>query len=507
VLQDEALGVHLFVVTGGEHRDTALAFLRDVWHECGRTLGMTDAVEGVGVGVEPENGWESVHDGTASATRGLVAARKRPGPGLHQAALRHGHDALCLSVMLAPDAGEGLGWRELDALWSRIVPTLDAVERPDRGVLGITRLYLARLTAPDALLAPEPDRGLASIVRERVPAHPAAPDGWQNSGVIVPQGFAVWEASAAHDARAERRLAVVAAQDRDPELTAWTWTTRARDLPPLARYLLNAAKLRYQLRVWATAEAMGQLRRETDAAISRLLATTDASPPGPGRQAELLEASRALVDLQARERGLVDRATRCREMSRTVEIAASNLTTLGGDPAIGGLFADDRALADWFLQRLDDEVTYLEAALRRSERVGTLADQLVQRDMQRRQESVNLGLTGAIGAILMSLAAVQSLEYTVPLPGVVKPAVVSTLGVLALLAPLVVLRVVVPEWRWSLVLLRASAAALGGALAWVAVSAVGGSSVGASWTWACAGAGMIAGLAVAVAAGRDGRRE
>lgn len=502
VLQAEALGVHLFVVTDGTQRDDAVAFLRDVWGKCATVLGMTDPVEHVGVGTQPDGGWEPVLEGAVSGATGLLAARTRPGPGLRQAALRREHDALCLSVMLAPAAAEGLGWADLDAEWSAIMPVREATEQPNKGVLGMARLYLARLIEPEVQPSPEPDGPLTAVVRAQVPADPAAPDGWPYGGVVVSQCFAVWEASAASDARAERRWVVIAAHDRDPELTAWAWTTRARELPPLGKYLLNAAKLRYQLRVWAAAESIGRLRTDTDAAIATLLNMT-AAPHGPSRQSDLLKASHALVNLQARERGLVDRSTRSREMSRTVEIATANLTTLCGDPTLGGPFTDDRALAEWFVQRLDDEATYLEAALRRSEQVGALADQLVERSLRHRQETVNLGLTGAIGAILMSLAAVQSLQYTIPLPGPVKPAVVSALAALALLASLVVLRVMAPERRWSLVLVRVGVGSLSGTLAWIGISAVGGNDVGTGWTWLCAGAGMVTGLvAVLLATGR-----
>ncbi|MEU1710954.1 CATRA conflict system CASPASE/TPR repeat-associated protein [Streptomyces sp. NPDC005706] len=512
--------MHLFVVTTGDDRHDALAFVRNLWNTCGEMLGMTVPVEGTGTGLELGDGWDTCLPGAAGSadvrgTRGLLAARKRPGPGVWQAALRREHDVLCLSVMLAPDAADGLGWAELDAQWSGVVRASRNTQRHEAGVLGSARLYLARLAEPDPLPPPNgfsavpsaaPEGPLTAYVRTHAPTADDAWTGWPYAGVVVPLGFAVWETSASQDARDERRLLVVAAHDRDPELTAWVWTTRTRALPPLGKYLLHAAKLRYQLRVWASAEGIGRLRAATDRVVGDVLEKTDASHRGASRHSELLDASRALVDLQARERGLVDRSTRSREMSRTVEIAAANLEALSGDPDLDGLFADDRALSEWFIQRLDDDVTYLEAALRRCTQVGALADQLVQRSLQRRQETVNLGLTGAIGAILMSLAAVQSLQYTVPLPGSVKPAVVAALGALALVASLVVLRVVVPERRWSLAMLRLGAGALGGTVAWIAASALGGGTLGPGWTWLCAAAGTAVALAAAAAGSGRGDR-
>ncbi|WP_328941376.1 BN6_48550 family protein [Streptomyces sp. NBC_00250] len=511
--------MHLFVVTTGDDRHDALAFVRNLWDTCGEVLGMAVPVEGTGTEVEPGGGWDACLPGAAGSadvrgTQGLLAARRRPGPGVWQAALRREHDVLCLSVMLAPDAADGLGWAELDAQWSRVVRTARSTQRHEAGVIGSARLYLARLSEPDprppngvsAAPSVAPEGPLTSYVRAHAPTADNASAGWPYAGVVVPQGFAVWETSTSQDARDERRLLVVAAHDRDPELTAWVWTTRTRALPPLGKYLLHAAKLRYQLRVWASAEGIGRLRAATDRVVGDVLEKTGASRRRTGRHSELLDASRALVDLQARERGLVDRSTRSREMSRTVEIAAANLTGLSGDPELGGLFADDRALSEWFIQRLDDDATYLEAALRRCTQVGALADQLVQRDVQRRQETVNLGLTGAIGAILMSLAAVQSLQYTVPLPGSVKPAVVAALGALALVASLVVLRVVVPERRWTLAMLRLGAGALGGTVAWVVASALGGGALGPGWTWLWGAVGAAVALAAAAAGTGRGDR-
>ncbi|MFB9602341.1 CATRA conflict system CASPASE/TPR repeat-associated protein [Streptomyces roseofulvus] len=511
--------MHLFVVTTGDDQHDALAFVRNLWNMCGEMLGMTVPVEGTGTGLEPGDGWDACLPGAVGSvdvrgTQRLLAARKRPGPGVWQAALRREHDVLCLSVMLAPDAADGLGWAELDARWSGVVRAARTAQRHEAGVLGSSRLYLARLAelapaAPNGLSAAPsvaPEGALTAYVRAHAPTADDASTGWPYAGVVVPQGFAVWETSASQDAREERRLLVVAAHDRDPELTAWTWSTRTRALPPLGKYLLHAAKLRYQLRVWASAEGIGRLRATTDRVVADVLERTDASQRGAGRHSELLDASRALVDLQARERGLVDRSTRSREMSRTVEIAAANLMALSGDPNLGGLFADDRALSEWFIQRLDDDATYLEAALRRCTQVGALADQLVQRSLQRRQETVNLGLTGVIGAILMSLAAVQSLQYTVPLPGSVKPAVVAVLGALALVASLVVLRVVVPDRRWSLAMLRLGAGALGGTVAWVAASALGGTTLGPGWTWLYGAAGTAVALAAAAASTGRGDR-
>jgi CASPASE and TPR Repeat-Associated C-terminal domain len=296
-----------------------------------------------------------------------------------------------------------------------------------------------------------------------------------------------WEVSDPDDTGIERRLVVLGT--RDTGLSAWTWISAGRELPPLARYLLHAARVRYQMRIWQDGQGFRQLRKDADAAIQRLLATVSPARTREPRQAELLEASRELIFLQARELGLIDASTRLREMARTVEIAAANLA------AYGGLFTEDRELADWLRVQLDDDATYLEAALRRSEQIGALIDRLVQRGRQRRQDSVNLGLTGAIGAILMSLAAIQSLQYSVALPAAVKPAVITTLGLLALWVSLMVVRIVVPQQRWSSALVCLGFGLLMAAAAWIVVAAVAGPT---GWTWSVSGAAGVVGTVAAM---------
>jgi hypothetical protein len=440
----EALVVHVFVAASGEHPAADLAYVRKLWQGCGDVLGMTDAVPGIGIGIE----WD-----------GAFAARTRPGEGVYQAVLRCEHDVFCLSVMMEPERGAGIGWADLERQWT------GATGPPSSGTLGVAKL----LIGPDTVSPRKEVRG-----------------DWR-AATTVPQGFAVWDAAAPDDVGAERRMVVLGAQDT--ELSAWTWISTGRQLPPLAKYLLHAAKLRYQARIWRAADSFRQVRHEADATIKRLLvAVSPANRKDPG-QAELVNASRELVSLQARELGLVDRSTRLREMSRTVEIAGANLA------AYGGLFAEDRELAEWFRDQLDDDATYLEAALRRTEQIGALIDQLVQRNRQRRQDSVNLGLTGAIGAILMSLAAIQSLQYTVPLPAAVKPAVISTLGLLALWVSLLVVRIVVPERRWSSVLVHTGFGLLTAALAWVVAAVVAGPT---GWTWLYCGVASMVGLFAAL---------
>ncbi|MYV97756.1 hypothetical protein GT354_05590 [Streptomyces sp. SID3343] len=494
----------MFVAADGEDSVADLAYLHRMWRACGDVLGMTEPVPGMNADLGPA--W-------AQAPPGLSAARSRPG-GMHQVVLRREYDTFCLSAVLEPDTVEGVTWSELDARWSRVERAAGAAPS---GVLGSARLFLARLTDPAT-----PVRACPESVQDSVPTDGSGTGVRSGPGALLGGRVAVWESCGPGDDRTVRRLAVIAGPDGDAELSALAWVVAGsvRELPPLAHYLLHAGRLRHQLRVWRAAHpGLWRLRQETDACLRELLRVVPPARHQPSERIPGTSAARLLDDLQARVLALIDRSTRLREMRRTVEIVADNLRVLDPSeegssappPASGvarpvGPFADDRALAEWFGRQLDDDAIYLEHTLQRCERIGTVLDQLSQRGRQRRQESLNAGLAGVVGAVLMCLAAVQSLEYTVPVPAAVKPAVVTALGAFALSASLAVVRVLLPDRRWSLFVLQASIGMVTASLGWVTIAAVQGSTPPPSTTLSCAGFGFLVGTAVAAALARARHR-
>ena len=347
---------------------------------------------------------------------------------------------------------------------------------PIEGHLGSARILQARLDDPAAPLAVAP---LDPVIRWSS----AVPRDWWRPGVLRPDPplgpFAVWEAvdpaagQLAWDGRADRRLAVVAANDRDAQLSAWTWTS-GTELTPLGRYLLHAARMRHQLRLWTTDRTGSELRSATDRAIVPLLEiakdTADTGKdPDPGT---LLDASVPLVVLQARESGLVDRASRLRELSRTVDSTARTMAAHAQDDLAGGLFADDKAVADWLGRQLDHEAGALDSVADRARSAAALGDQLMRRVVVGRQERVNLTVAGVVGAVLMALAVIQSFQYAVPIDNSVKGPTTALLATFALLATMVVVRMAAPRRTGSAVAVGAASAAFGASVAWVAVSVI-----------------------------------
>ena len=106
----EIVSMHVGIDT-----DTARKMVKDI-----KGLGlkvqaqiMDNKLRITGKKIDPAGDWDGVVDGS-----GLLAARSRPGPGVHQAVLRREHDTFCITVMREPAPTEGIGWAQLDQQWT-----------------------------------------------------------------------------------------------------------------------------------------------------------------------------------------------------------------------------------------------------------------------------------------------------------------------------------------------------------------------------------------------------
>jgi predicted nucleotide-binding protein len=341
---DLQLVAHLFAPVDGPDADAAYRAVAEIWRECGLQFQLTDPIPGIGL---PYLLAGTRADLPADGEIALAAC-ERPGANC-QAVLRLHHDVLNLSIALAPPemTAAQSWWQAVGYQWE----TLTARHRPH--LLGEARLYLARVDADKEVRAANPGlyAGLGGLLPD------ADGDRNRSAGVDVPGGLVLWETATEPDDRVLRRFVLAIAPDADPAASAWVWSRGDVAIPPLARYLLHAAKLRYEMRVWRSDSQARELRATLDA-LSSELRRLGASDPARERLLRLRSLDVKLLDADLRD------------LRHAVEIAAGNLSRafdLSGLLVPGGAFADDAALAQSLLEALDDEVAYLGRAAERAE--------------------------------------------------------------------------------------------------------------------------------------------
>jgi predicted nucleotide-binding protein len=321
---DQQLVVHLFASAEGSEAEAAYAALRDLWLGCRQFFLMREPIAGTGLPYQMPDTFRELASGTRylADEEAALAAQERPNADC-QAILRRHRDVLNLSVVLAapeaapPPASGHSWWQDLDSQWSFLS------ERASTALLGEARIYLARSAMP-------PGEQLDDLL-------PAAAriSYWARDRAATDGPLALWEALPWADDRALRRLVLTFGDEEETHQRAsvWAWSRGDTAIPPLARYLLQAAKLRSWYREW---------RR---AAGSRA-------------------GSAAVSPVEARRWGASLRALR-----RATEIGEHNMGLVVSSDCLlapEGPFADDRNLTHWLQAQLDDDLAYLAIAADRA---------------------------------------------------------------------------------------------------------------------------------------------
>jgi len=286
---DQELVIHVFFPFDGPQAETAYQQLTRLWSACRARLGMTEPIPGILAPARPpETRAALLEDGVAATQQSPDASR--------QAVLRRVHDILNLSVALAqpvpedllrppgarlarpqgirPPAERQLGWVEWAQIWSQASAPAHAA------ALGEARLFLAR----------EPVGGIGTVAATAAlgqslgPLLPYREDGardWWRTGTMTSAGYAVWDMCPG-DTDSIRGIVAIAASDRDDELSAWAWSDGTTDMPPFARYLLHAAKLRYEARL-LDSWGRGQRRGDINEMLAELSVALAPDAPHPGK--------------------------------------------------------------------------------------------------------------------------------------------------------------------------------------------------------------------------------
>jgi predicted nucleotide-binding protein len=319
---------------------------------------------------------------------GIVAAQEDRA-AIRQAVLRREHDVLNLSVALAQPAPEGLvrpgrgsltrvqpwqcrmGWADFAQIWASAGPPGVGSPGGD-ALLGEARLFLAR-TSPENTGTVEATAELGQSLEPLLPYREDRPRDWWQWGTTTAGGYALWDTRSADDIGVVREIVVVAAANRDDELSAWAWSDGTPGMPPFARYLMHTAKLRCEARVLDAWHRAPSADADIDQVVAEVNVALTPDQPHPGK-AELL--SSRLSRLRAEEARLTVLNGDLSRLGQTVSFAQRNLGTIpgcGASDSSAGLFAADQALARWLAEQIEGDLKYLQIDLGRTSRVREIA--------------------------------------------------------------------------------------------------------------------------------------
>jgi predicted nucleotide-binding protein len=388
---DQELVIHVFFPLDGPHAAAGYQQVRKLWTACQR-LGMTESIPGIAA--------PALLPYSHAVPRADVIGAAQQGPdGSRQAVLRRVQDVLNLSVGLAqplsgapgtpPGSAREMGWAEWGQLWAQAsAPGTDAA-------LGEGRLYLARVhTGGTGRVAAT--TALGQSLEPLLPYREDRAREWWRRGITTSTGYALWDLSPA-DTGHVREIVVIAAADREHELSAWAWSDGTTDLPLFARYLVHMMKLRYEARVlddWENGHRDGDLGDM----LAELNVTLTPEVHDPGR-ADVLRSR--LSRLRDQEHRLKDLEADLERMRHTVDIARDNLRGAAGPEArqdVSGLFAADQELGRWLAQQLDDHLRYLQIDIAQTSRARESTAEELARPAPAGSAVISPGASGTTGA-------------------------------------------------------------------------------------------------------------
>ncbi|GAA3446050.1 CATRA conflict system CASPASE/TPR repeat-associated protein [Planomonospora venezuelensis] len=437
-IREQALLVHAFTAVGDDG---------DSWREPVRRLWQIFLDLGEARAISPHTALDVPAELPPAGRFTVLTAAEIPGRGTYQAVLYREHDVIGLMVMLA--AEEAKGWDFLDGQWPHEAS----------GGLGTARIHLG-VTVPRRLRL----RRTRDVLPDRLGPGPV----WSRGGITVRE----LPSARAPRRPATRRLVVLAEPGDEEEMYTWTWSSGAAELRPFGRYLLHSAKMRWAWWLILNEDRFRRVSVEVDTLTDRLAGLLHDAAARGGRvtTAELAHGQAAVVSAVSGNAGLVTALRDLRTIRLSVKIAAENMRAAIREDAAAGTFLDhDRRLSDRLAEQLDADIVYVEATRDSATDVAQAARTMIEERLRHREQRLTLLQASLLGALLMALGAIQSLDYRVPLPSRSQAPVIVLLAALALTAPPIVHRFASSPARLNATD-RILTALSGGALGWFACS-------------------------------------
>lgn len=361
---ERSLVVHLFAPLTGPQAGEAVDQLRGLWCGCADSLEMGEAIPEVGVPADPPASWPGSFGGVVPVAE-PVAARGRRGDGLRQAMWVRDHDVACVSIAMSRP---GAGWAQLHRDWSDATAGL-----PMSALLGVVEEYIGSVDGP-VTAGPEVGTAFAAELPLPVMNDDDVDLGWPHRGVVTREGFAIWQTTRRDAGRWLRRLVVGGDAGRDPWLSVFAWNPGFKQpaLAVLTRYLLDAARIAYAVRIWQGAGRHWELRRHADASVDVLRDALGALTRGKADPWVRDQAFRHLAALRLIEAGLVEAGSLLTQVRDSVGSWTDNMVAYtnqfldddegrdGSDP-----FAADRRITAWFDTQLGRDVRMVDATRER----------------------------------------------------------------------------------------------------------------------------------------------
>jgi nucleoside phosphorylase len=279
------------------------------------------------------------------------------------------HGVLGFTVMMPPARGLDCSdtWTNLERAWAAAAADLTPAD-----VLGEARIFLAQRPRPSGAGQTHDNAAaegrVLDLVRTAIPEPPD--DGWWQRWDAIPfhspdgraEPVLMWEIGpGSGDERSVRRLAAVAPASSGHQADPFPWTN-SDDIPgPLTRHLMHAARLRYQIRAFDDGNRLRQLRDELGLLVRNLSgAAADEREQLSARLPRTHEAAITVRAELAATRDAID----------AIDADLRNALSLPVPGSGADALSEDRRLATRFRQRLDDEISQLDTAIRNVHSAG-----------------------------------------------------------------------------------------------------------------------------------------